>query len=98
MNISELQAKASRLERELQATRGLLAQATHDPEGATADLARTRAYAFDSASLRLEEVVSGCADSLSRYGFCVVDNVIPADEGMPSARKLWRRGPPLHKT
>ena len=80
MNISELRAKASRLERELQATRDLLAQATHDPEAATADLARTRAYAFDSAALPLEEVVAGCADSLSRYGFCVIDNVIPTDQ------------------
>jgi ectoine hydroxylase-related dioxygenase (phytanoyl-CoA dioxygenase family) len=80
MNISELRAKTSRLEQELQATRDLLAQATHDPGAASADLARTRAYAFDSAALPLEEVVAGCADSLSRYGFCVIDNVIPADE------------------
>jgi ectoine hydroxylase-related dioxygenase (phytanoyl-CoA dioxygenase family) len=80
MNISELRSKASRLEKDLQVTRDLLAQATHDPEAATADLARSRAYAFNCAALPLEEVVAGCVDSLSRYGFCVIDNVIPADE------------------
>lgn len=52
MNISELRSKASRLEKELQATRDLLAQATHDPEATTADLARSRAYAFNCAARR----------------------------------------------
>ena len=80
MNISELQAKAARLERELQETRDLLAQATHDPGSVTAELARTRAYAFDPAAMPLEEVVAGCADSLDRYGFCVIDKVIPTDQ------------------
>ena len=80
MNISELHAKAASLERELQATRDLLAQATHDPEAATADLARTRAYAFDPAQMPHDEAITGCADALDRYGFCVIDNVIPADE------------------
>lgn len=77
---SQLHAKADRLKRELQATHDLLAQATHDPEAATADLVRTRAYAFDSAAMPLEAATAGCADALSRYGFCVIDNVIPADQ------------------
>ena len=80
MNISELHAKAARLERELQETRDILAQATHDPGAVTAELARTRAYAFDAATLSLEDVVASCADSLDRYGFCVVDHVIPVDQ------------------
>ena len=80
MNISELHAKAASQERELQTTRDLLAQASHDPDAATADLARTRAYAFDPALMPVDEAITGCADSLDRYGFCVVDNVIPADE------------------
>ena len=61
MNHSELQAKATRLERELQETHNLLTS-TIDPEVVTADLARTRAYAFDSAKMSVEDVVAGCAD------------------------------------
>ena len=80
MNISELHAKAANLEQELQATRDLLSQATHDPRAYSAELARSRAYAFDCAAKPIEETVAGCADSLNRNGFCVVDNVIPADE------------------
>ena len=76
MNISELQARATRLERELREVRDLLAQAAHDAEAVTAELVRTRAYAF-SAALPLEDVVASCVDSLDRYGFCVIDNVIP---------------------
>ena len=57
MNISELHAKADRLEQELQETRNLLARETHDPETFTADLARTRAYAFNAA----EELLNGQA-------------------------------------
>ena len=79
MDINELQSKVERLERELQETCDLLAAAI-DPEAVSADLARTRAYAFDSAKMPVEDVVAGCADSLDRYGFCVVDNVIPSDE------------------
>ena len=78
MNISALHAKAARLERELQETRDLPAQATHDAEAITSELARTRAYAFSAKTLPIEEVVEGCTDSLDRYGFCVIDNVIPA--------------------
>ncbi len=80
MNISELHAKAARLERELQETRDLLAQANHDVEAITADLARTRAYAFNAATIPVEDVVEGGANSLSRYGFCVIDNVIPTSQ------------------
>ncbi len=79
MDINELQSNVRRLERELQETRDLLAL-TIDPVAVTADLARTRAYAFDSAKMSVEDVVAGCADSLDRYGFCVVDHVIPPDE------------------
>ena len=80
MNISELQAKAARLEQELQETRQLLAEATHDPVTFTADLVRTRAYAFNATTRPIEEVVEGCANSLHKYGFCVIDNVIPPNQ------------------
>ena len=67
MNVSELHAKVTRLERELQTTRDLLAQATHDPEAVTAALKRTSAYAFSVTTMPLEDVVAvnphlgGCA-------------------------------------
>ena len=50
-----------------------------DPIAATAELVRTRAYAF-SALGTANDLVGGCADALGRYGFCVVDDVIPPDE------------------
>jgi ectoine hydroxylase-related dioxygenase (phytanoyl-CoA dioxygenase family) len=77
VNISQLHAKAARLQRELQETLDLLAQANHDAKAVTAHLARTREYAFDAAANPVENTIVGCADSLSRYGFCVIDNVIP---------------------
>ncbi len=80
MNIDELHAKATRLEQELQETRDQLYRATHDPEAVTAELKRTRAYAFSATADPIEDTVVGCADSIDRYGFCVIDNVIPADE------------------
>ena len=80
MNIPELHANIDRLERQLQETRDQLARAAHDPAAVTAELARTRAYAFDAASPAREDTVNGCAESLGRYGFCVIDNVIPADQ------------------
>ena len=79
MNRDELHARAVRLERELRETRELLRRACHDPGAFTAELVRTRAYAFDAAR-PAAEVVSGCADSLDRYGFCVIDNAIPDGE------------------
>ncbi len=79
MNRDELHAKAVRLERELRETRELLRRACHDPGAFTAELVSTRAYAFNAAR-PVAEVVSGCADSLDRYGFCVIDNVIPDGE------------------
>jgi ectoine hydroxylase-related dioxygenase (phytanoyl-CoA dioxygenase family) len=78
MNITELQAKADRLERQLQGTRDLLASA-QNAGAAAAELARTRTYAFNATD-PVENVVTGCANSLERNGFCVIDNVIPADQ------------------
>ena len=40
------------------------------------ELARARAYAFGAND---SGAVEGCADALHRYGFCVVDDVIPPD-------------------
>ncbi len=77
MNISALYAKAARLERELREIRERIAQAEHDPKAVADDLARNRGYAFSAAALSVDEVVEGCADSLDRYGFCVIDNLIP---------------------
>ena len=80
VNVNELHAKAARLEQELKETRDELVRATHDPEVFTAELERERAYAFSGSTEPVEVTLEGCADSLSRFGFCVVDNVIPENE------------------
>ena len=80
MNISQLQDKVVRQEQELEKTRQQLAQASHDPATFTTELAQSRAYAFDPTTRPVEEVVEGCTNSLSRYGFCVIENVIPTYE------------------
>ena len=86
MNISQLQDKVARQEQELEETRQQLAQASHDPATFTDELAQSCAYAFDPTTRPVEEVVKGCANSLSRYGFCVIENVIPTDE-VPAIRQ-----------
>ena len=48
----------------------------------TTELARARAYAFGASDTG---AVEGCADALHRYGFCVVDDVIPPD-AVPAIR------------
>ena len=50
-----------------------------DPVAATAELTRTRSYAFSALDTATDPIV-GCADALARYGFCVIDDVIPADD------------------
>ena len=65
-SVAELRASADRLERELCATRRLIEQAAGDSEAISAELAHTRGYAFDAASLPAEQVVSGCAESIHR--------------------------------
>ena len=80
MNVNQLQSKVKHLEQELAASRQLLAQARHQPELSTAALTQSRAYAFNPTSGSTAEVTEGCADSLSRYGFCVIDNLIPTNQ------------------
>ena len=80
MDINQLQSKVKHLEQELAASRQLLAQARHHPELSTAALTQSRAYAFNPTSGSTAEVTEGCADSLSRYGFCVIDNLIPTNQ------------------
>ena len=80
MNITELQAKVRSLEKELQESRELLARSTHDAEAFTRELCRTRAFAFSAETLSADEVIDGCVGSLDRYGFCVIDNLIPSSE------------------
>ena len=79
MNLSELQSNVERLQQKLNKARDLLAEATSDPTTVSAELERTRAFAFDASALTHKETVSGCVDSLERYGFCVIDHVIPPD-------------------
>ena len=78
INIANLRARAADLERELDAVREQLRQSC-DPETLTAQLVRDRAYVFD-ANAPIDGLVGDCADSLSRYGFCVLENAIPESE------------------
>ena len=80
MDINQLQSKVKHLEQELATSRQLLAQAHHQPELSAEALTQSRAYAFNPTSGSTAEVAEGCADSLSRYGFCVIDNVIPTNQ------------------
>ena len=75
-NLVALRARAACQEQALQETRERMARATNDVEAVSADLSRTRAYAFD-AGAPLDGVVAGCADALGSYGFTVIDHVIP---------------------
>ena len=65
MNVTELHARADRLERELEAVREQLRREYSDPDAITAELDRTRAYAFDAA-LSPESLVDGGVASLDR--------------------------------
>ena len=76
-SVAELRARAERLERELCATRRLIDQVAGAGKAKSTELARTRAYAFDASLLPAEQVVAGCTGSLRRYGFTVIDHVIP---------------------
>ena len=80
MKISQLQAAIARLEKELEEVRQELAHDTHDPATLSTELIQSRAYAFDPKTLSAEEVVKGCVGSLGRYGFCVIDNLIPTEK------------------
>ena len=51
--------------------------ATDDPATGAIELSRSRGYAFDADATG---AVEGAAEALARYGFCVIDNVIPTDE------------------
>lgn len=76
MDTDALRSKVARLEQEIEAARNKLLQAT-DPDAVSAELKRTRAYAFDAAS---EDAIERCSESISKVGFCVIDNVIPENE------------------
>ena len=75
-NLVALRARAACQEQALLETRERMARVTDDVEAVSADLTRTRAYAFD-AGAPLDGVVAGCADALGSYGFTVIDHVIP---------------------
>ena len=51
--------------------------ATDDPEARAVELSQSRGYAFDADA---QAAVEGASEALARYGFCVIDNVIDADE------------------
>ena len=79
VDLAALRVRAARQERELQQTRERMARVTNQVQALSADLVRSRAYAFD-ARAPLAEVVDGCADALARFGFTVLEHVIPPGE------------------
>ena len=59
---------------------GLGWQRQADPEALSTDqLVSTRAYSRDLETDTVDEIIEGCTESLQRYGFCVIDHVIPRD-------------------
>ena len=74
-SIEELESEKSRLAEEMRQVDYELALSRGIPMTAEA-LKASRAYAFDAA-LPIDEVITGCSAAIERYGFCVVDNVIP---------------------
>lgn len=77
MSVTDLAVQVERLESELHLAKTRLARATADPVAATRELAASRAYAFD-ANAPADELAAGCLDALDTYGFCALENVIPA--------------------
>ena len=60
---------------------GLGWQRPADPAAlSTPELVASRAYARNLEIDSVAEVIAGCSDSLRRYGFCVVDHVVPRDQ------------------
>ena len=88
MNISELQAKAGRLEQALQETRDLIAQATHDP----AELADTRPALRDR--LEIGHSVAALGEPRRRFVMALPGEV-PVDRGEDQQVDL-RIGPVAH--
>ena len=77
-SIEELELKKGRLVAEISEVERELANRRGIPL-TTKALKDSRAYAFDANS-PISERLEGCVNSLARYGFCVVDNVIPRDQ------------------
>ena len=77
-SIEELELKKARLVAEISEVERELANRRGIPL-TTEALKDSRAYAFDASS-PMNDRLEGCLNSLARYGFCVVDNVIPSDQ------------------
>ena len=68
---------------------GLGWQREPDPSAlSTAELVASRAYAFDLETQPVEEFVAGCSELLRRYGFAVVDHVVPRGSVADVRREL----------
>ena len=76
-SIEELESEKSRLAEEMRQVDYELALRRGIPMTAEA-LKASRAYAFDAAR-PIDEVITRCSAAIERYGFCVVDNVIPSE-------------------
>eukprot|EP01052_Picozoa_sp_SAG31_P039372 SAG31_NODE_5448_length_2529_cov_2.282367_2_plen_212_part_00 len=74
--IADLKARAAALR--IRATD--LAAAKVAAQNAAAELAATRSYARSTAQCSVQQITEGCAAAVRRNGFCVIDNVVRAED------------------
>ena len=86
MNNSQLKARISFLEQELREARQQLSNDIHNPTTITSKLSESRAYSFDPNALSVNTAIKRCIESLNNYGFCVLENIIPAED-IPNIRQ-----------
>ena len=70
--LAALRARALRQERELRETQEQMARVTNQVEAVSADLARSRAYAFDARAPLAEAVEAAPARSLATASRCSI--------------------------
>ena len=87
--VEEIRNRIGSLESELLKQKELLAQ---HAQAISTDLAENRRYAV-SAEAGEKDVVEACCNSLERYGFAVVDNVIPVEKISTVREEVELAGP-----
>ena len=86
MHIKDLQSEVDRLEKELADLKQISTNKAKKHDATLAELVQNRSYAFNPNSESMDEIVKGCAYSLRKYGFCVIDNLI-SDDQIPIIRR-----------
>ncbi len=75
--LRELEAQIAALQAEAATIQLGQHEAGYDPRAAAAALAASRDYARSVRDHGETEAVRGCAEALAKYGFCVLEHVIP---------------------